>query len=232
MRPELITFDCYGTLVDWDAGIRSAFMGAAARDGVTLDGDRALEAYHAIEPRIETGPYRPYRDVLATVGRRVAARLGWTPAPGNENFLADALPSWAPFPETNRSLARLDGDGYRLGVLSNIDDDLLAETLRHFTVAFDLIVTAQQLESYKPARAHFERALEEVDGDRGRLLHVAASYYHDVRPAREMGIATVWVDRSGAERPEEGPEPTAEAGDLDEAVRWIEAASAAGDGGA
>ena len=221
MRPELITFDCYGTLVDWNRGIAAAFRHEAAREGVKLDEARVLETYHAVEREVEASEYRPYRDVLVEVGRRVGERLGWSPEPGREAFLAESLPSWPPFPETNAALERLNTDGYRLGILSNIDDDLMAETMRHFTVAFDLIVTAQQVESYKPAPAHFDRALEEVDGDRRRLLHLAASYFHDVRPAREMGIETIWVNRADEPRPE-GPEPTAEVADLDGAVRWIE----------
>lgn len=222
MRAELITFDCYGTLIDWNAGLATAFREEAARLGEAFDAAEALAAYHQIEPEVQATNYRPYRDVLADVGRGVAQRLGWSLPEGDTDFIAESLPSWPPFPETNGVLERLNADGCRLGILSNIDDDLLAETLRHFTVAFDLLVTAEQLRSYKPASAHFHRALDEVEGDRGRIVHIAASYFHDVRPARELGIRTVWINREGERRPAGGPAPTVTATDLDGAVRWLE----------
>ena len=141
---EIITFDCYGTLINWEGGITSAFQQEAARAGVTFDASAIISAYHHAEPVVESVAYLPYRDVLAETARRVADALGLVIAPERANFLADSLPDWSPFPDTNAALKRL-AQRFPLGILSNIDDDLLAATRRHFTVDFDLIVTAQQV---------------------------------------------------------------------------------------
>ena len=210
---DIITFDCYGTLIDWEGGMVNAFMSETARDGVSLAADQIISAYMAVEPSVEAGAYQPYREVLAETARRVAARLGWNLSSERAGFLATSLPDWKPFEDTNPALERLSRH-YRLGILSNIDDDLLAATRRHFTVAFDLIVTAQQVKSYKPGLAHFNAALARAEGK--RLLHAAQSYFHDVVPASELEIPVVWVNRNG-NRPESGgPLPTHEVRDLTE----------------
>ena len=158
-RPyDVVTFDCYGTLIDWEGGLATAIMRAAWADGVRLERAAIIRAYMAAEREVEAGAYRSYREVLADSARGVAARLGWRLDPARASFLADSVPSWVAFPDTNASLERLRGAGYALGILSNIDDDLLTATRRHFTVAFELIVTAQQVRAYKPARPHFEAA--------------------------------------------------------------------------
>lgn len=193
-RPyDVITFDCYGTLIDWEAGIGQAFARAAARDGVRLNPSAVLQAYLELEPAVEAEAFRPYREVLAETARRVAARLGWRLDPARATFLAESLPDWPAFDDTNPALERLARRGYRLGILSNVDDDLLAGTLRHLTVTFDLVVTAQQVRSYKPAPAHFLRARERLAGR--RWLHAAQSYFHDVAPARALGVPVAWINR-------------------------------------
>src|SRR5262249_21198886 len=149
--------------------------------------------------------YRSYREVLTETSRRLASRFGWPMPESRAGFLADSLPGWPPFPDTNRSLERLAAAGYRLGILSNVDDDLLAGTRRHFSVPFESIVTAQQVRSYKPGHAHFLTARERIGG--ARWLHAAQSYFHDVTPARELGIPTAWINRrrqtpSGTARPD------------------------------
>ncbi|HEV8609899.1 MAG TPA: HAD-IA family hydrolase [Thermoanaerobaculia bacterium] len=197
-RYDLVTFDCYGTLIDWEDGIASAFVREAAEDGVVLDRARILAAYHELEPEIEATEYRAYRDVLAATAMRVAQRLGWPLTGERTRFLPDSLPGWKPFPDTNPALERLAAAGHRLGILSNVDDDLLGETRRHFPVAFDIVVTAQQVGSYKPAHGHFLEALRRIGSD--RWLHAAQSFFHDVVPARELGIAVAWINRK-AERP-------------------------------
>ena len=195
-RPyDIITFDCYGTLIDWEEGIFAAVSEAAAREGRTLDRDSVLRAYAEIEPAVEAEPYRPYRAVLAETASRTARRFGWNLTAEHASFLAESLPRWEPFPDTNRALSRLDAAGYRLGILSNIDDDLLASTLRKFDVSFTLVLTARQLRSYKPALRHFESARERV-GD-ARWLHAAQSYFHDVVPAHGLGIPVAWINRKG-----------------------------------
>jgi len=194
-RFDVLTFDCYGTLIDWERGIADAFEAAAAADGVRLDRAAVLRAYHAIEPEVEAGRYRRYREVLARSARAVAERLGWTLPAGRETFLPDSLSSWPPFPDTNAALARLQAAGHRLAILSNVDDDLLAATRRHLGVDLDFVVTAEQVGSYKPAPGHFVAARGRI-GD-ARWLHVAQSYFHDVQPARAHGIATAWINRKG-----------------------------------
>jgi 2-haloalkanoic acid dehalogenase type II len=194
-RFDVLTFDCYGTLINWERGIGDAFDDAARADNVWLDRVAVLAAYHEIEPGLQAERYRPYRDVLALTARAVADRLGWKLAPGGEAFLPKSLPSWPPFPDTNGALRRLSEAGHRLAILSNVDDDLLAGTRRHLDVAFDFVVTAQQVGSYKPAPAHFTTARSRIGG--ARWLHVAQSYFHDIQPARALAIPTAWINREG-----------------------------------
>lgn len=210
---DIITFDCYGTLIDWEGGISNAFRSAAATDGVRLESAHIIEAYGAEEPVVESEGYQLYRDVLAETARRVAARLGWTIDRARAGFLADSLPHWTPFKDTNQALERL-ATRYELGILSNTDDDLLAATRRHFSVSFDLIVTAQQVKSYKPAPAHFTEALSRTAGR--RLIHAAQSYFHDVVPTSRLGIPSVWVNRHGSPVDAGGPLPTHEVRNLTE----------------
>jgi len=191
---DWITFDCYGTLIDWERGICQAFEAVAARGERVFECARVLEAYAAIEPVVEAEPYRRYREVLASTAARVAERLGWSPEEDAAGFLADSLPAWPPFPDTNPALDRLAAAGVRLGILSNVDDDLLAGTLRHLKAPFELIVTAQQLRSYKPRQAHFLAARARI-GQGARWLHAAQSYFHDVVPCLELGIPVAWINR-------------------------------------
>jgi len=193
-RFDVITFDCYGTLIDWRGGIRAAFESAG------VDGDDALRKYMQLEPEIEQG-YRPYREVLREVGKRIA--------PGVR--LDETLPAWKPFADTNPALQRLRAADIRLGILSNVDDDLLAETRKHFTVDFDVIVTAQQVRSYKPGHAHFIEARKRIGN--ARWLHAAQSNFHDIVPTNELRIPNAWINRL-AEKALPGGRPTHEFADL------------------
>jgi 2-haloalkanoic acid dehalogenase type II len=190
---DVITFDCYGTLIDWESGIGGWFEENAAADRIALGRAEALAAYAEIEPAVEAETFQAYRDVLTETVLRVAKRFGWTPAPERARGLAESLPGWKPFPDTNPALEKLASAGHRLGILSNVDDDLLAGTLRHFPVRFDLLITAQQVRSYKPAPGHFETARRSI-GD-SRWLHAAQSRFHDVVPCRALGIPVAWVNR-------------------------------------
>ncbi len=202
-RPyDVVTFDCYGTLIDWDAGITRAFQDAARGHGVGLDPAALHAAYEEIEPLVEAETYRTYRSVLTETARRAAARLGWPLDEAQARFLAESMPGWRPFTDTNPALERLAGAGYRLGILSNVDDDLLAATCRQFLVRFELCVTAQQVKSYKPAHGHFLRARERLG--QSRWLHAAQSYFHDVEPARTLGIPVAWINRGGQHAPHGG----------------------------
>ena len=193
-RPwDVITFDCYGTLIDWEAGIGDAFREAAAADGVKLDPAAVLRAVFEREPEVQAAHYRTYREVLTVTAMEAAAALGWTVSRERAAFLADSLPRWKPFPDTNAALERLSRAGYELGILSNVDDDLLAGTRRHFTVSFPLLVTAQQVRSYKPAPGHFTTARERIGGR--RWLHAAQSYFHDITPAVANKVPVAWINR-------------------------------------
>ena len=192
-RFDVVTFDCYGTLIDWEGGISRAFLEAAAESGVQLQREAILTTYARVEPIIQARVFQFYRAVLADSAVETARVLGWDIDRDTARFLPDSLPSWVSFDDTNVALDRLAEHGLSLGILSNVDDDLLTETLRHLTVDFEIVVTAQQVRSYKPAHGHFHRAAELI-GDR-RWLHVAQSYFHDIEPAFELGIPSVWVNR-------------------------------------
>jgi 2-haloalkanoic acid dehalogenase type II len=191
---EVITFDCYGTLIDWETGIRNAFHTAISRTrGRQGLESRAFELYEEEERRVEREkPHLLYRDVLSKTSLNVARKIGWKLPKSALSFIARQLPSWTPFPDTNPSLAKLSRK-HTLGILSNVDNDLLAGTLKHLTSPFDIKVTAENVRSYKPAVGHFEEA-RRIIKDR-RWVHVAASQYHDIEPAMQLGIKAVWVNR-------------------------------------
>jgi 2-haloalkanoic acid dehalogenase type II len=207
---DIVTFDCYGTLIDWVSGIGNAFARMAAEDGVAVSTDDVIRLYGEIEPIVERD-YRPYRDVLTETAGRVAHALGWRLAYERATFLVSSLPSWLPFDDTNAALEKMRDAGIKLGLLSNIDDDLLAATRRHFTVDFDLVITAQQVRSYKPGHAHFLAARERI-GD-ARWLHAAQSNFHDIIPTNALGIPNAWINRRN-ERALPGGTPGMEFPDL------------------
>jgi 2-haloacid dehalogenase/putative hydrolase of the HAD superfamily len=205
---DFVTFDCYGTLIDWESGIADAFLRTAREDGVTLRREEVLRAYELVEPVVERERFRLYRDVLTETATRVAHALGWALAYERGTFLVTAIASWKPFPDTNAALERLRDAGYKLGILSNVDDDLIASTRKHFTVDFDLVITAEQVRSYKPAHGHFLAARQRI-GD-ARWLHAAQSNLHDIVPCNALGIPTAWVNRRG----DAGEAPTYEVRDM------------------
>jgi 2-haloalkanoic acid dehalogenase type II len=216
--PGFVTFDCYGTLVDWERGIGDAFASAASAAGVELRRAEALSAYMRIEPIVEAGTYRPYRDVLRETARRVAARFGWRVDEATANFLPRSLAEWRPFDDAGPALARLRSAGYRLGILSNVDVDLLATTLETIGVEFDLLVTAQEVGAYKPNPAHFVEARRRIG--QAPWLHAAQSYFHDVAPARELGIPVAWINRHG-EPPRGAVLPDREFRTLEALADWL-----------
>jgi 2-haloacid dehalogenase/putative hydrolase of the HAD superfamily len=215
---EVITFDCYRTLIDWEAGLNAALAEAAAADGFPLSPGAAAPAYVKHEPAVEAEPYRSYRAVLAETAMRAATSLGWRMSEERARILPDSLPDWPPFPDTNPALERLAAAGHTLGILSNVDDDLLAGTLRHLTVRFEILVTAEQVRSYKPASGHFDAARRRIGG--GRWLHAAQSYFHDVTPARALGIPVAWINRRG-EAPAGDARPDREFRTLTELAVWL-----------
>ena len=215
---QLLSFDCYGTLIDWETGIAEAFREAAAREGVQLTRDAVLAAYAEVEPAVQGEAFRPYRDVLARTAVEVGRRLGWTIGNDEGRFLPESLPHWPVFPDTNPALRRMAAAGLELSMLSNVDDDLVAATCRRLDVPFAFIVTAQQVRAYKPAPAHFAAAAERAAGK--RWLHVGQSWFHDVAPAGARGIPVLGVNRKGEATAGDG-EPVAEVRDLAEAASWL-----------
>jgi 2-haloacid dehalogenase len=216
-RFEAITFDCYGTLVDWEQGLADALGAICARHGLRPGREELLAYFAAVEAPIQAGPFLPYREVLRGATRQVAARLGFVPDEADLGALAASLPDWPPFPDTVTALRRL-GTRYRLGVVSNIDDDLFAGTAARLGVKFTWLVTARQAGSYKPSRNNFHRALERIGLPWDRVLHAAQSLFHDVAPARSLGLATVWVNRragrAGGATPPSSARPHLEVPDL------------------
>jgi 2-haloacid dehalogenase len=191
-RFSVITFDCYGTLIDWETGILSAF-----RQALNLKPDeegRALDLYSHLEPEIQASGYKRYREVLREVMVRMSREFERPLALGQEDTLAQSIKNWLPFPDTVAALRRLK-TRYKLGIISNIDDDLFAQTAQHLQVPFDLVVTAQQVGAYKPSPKNFETAERVGKLDRATWLHAAESLYHDVAPTHQLGIANVWVNR-------------------------------------
>ncbi len=196
-RVEVLTFDCYGTLIDWEAGILSVLHQILSSHGKEIDDATLLQLYGDFEQRAEEAPFQPYREVLASVVRQFGKELGFTPTPEEVRSLPDSLSKWRPWPDTVASLRQLKAR-FRLAILSNVDDDLFAATLPQLAVDFDEIITAQQAQAYKPSRKLFELALRRLNVPAKRILHVGQSIYHDVVPAQALGLATVWVDRQSA----------------------------------
>ncbi len=196
-RFEILTFDCYGTLIDWEAGILPVLRRILAAHGKNVDDQSLLKLYGDFEQRSEAGPFRPYREVLASVVRQFGDALGFVPTLDEVASLANSLGGWKPWPDTVQALHRLKSR-FRLAIISNTDDDLFAGTRPQLEVAFDQVVTAQQAHAYKPSLKMFELALSRIKAPAHRVLHVGQSVYHDVLPAQALGLATVWVNRPSA----------------------------------
>lgn len=193
-RYEWLSFDCYGTLIDWETGILGYLRPLLEGKGCNVSDAKILALYSEFEPREEDGHYRTYRDVLASVVRDFARELHFEVSDSEAGGLAESIRNWLPFPDTVAGLQRLHS-GYKLAVLSNIDDDLFVYTAPKLAVRFDAVVTAQQVHSYKPSFNNFEALLRRYAIPRESLLHVAESLYHDIAPAHALGIHTVWVNR-------------------------------------
>lgn len=194
-RYEVLTFDCYGTLIDWEGGITDALLSVAAARGVSVSGDELLRLYAECEAAGKSGDYRRYRAVLRSTASAICERLGFAPTDAEANCLVESIGKWRPFADTVESLRRLKAR-YRLCVVSNVDDDLFAGTQRTLGVEFDGVVTAQQAASYKPSPNNFNLALERMGVARDRTLHIAESVKLDIVPAKALGIDAVWVNRN------------------------------------
>jgi 2-haloacid dehalogenase len=195
-RFDALTFDCYGTLIDWETGLSEAFRPVLAAHGATAGDEDLLARYARYEAEAEAGPYRTYRDVVAAGLRGVAAELGFEPGDAEVAAFSAAVADWPAFPDSPPALARLE-ERFKLGVITNCDDDLFAASNRRLGVEFDWVVTSQQVGAYKPDERNFHAAFERIGLPRERILHVAQSLYHDHVTAKRLGMTTVWIDRRG-----------------------------------
>jgi 2-haloacid dehalogenase len=207
VRERWVSFDCYGTLVDWNTGISTEL----ARLFGAADAPRLLVRYHELEPELEADGTRSYRQVLTDALALIAAEEELALATGEEDALARSLPTWPPFAEVPVALQELRADGWKLAILSNSDPDLIGASQHALGIEADLTVVAGEIGSFKPAPAHWRVFFERSGADPARHVHVAASLFHDIAPCRELGLPSVWINRL-AERPD--PEPTRELPDL------------------
>ncbi len=226
---EALTFDCYGTIVDWESGILQAARallgltgggrggGSVRRGGAGPNGgaerrlsdDALLELFGRLEPAAEQPPFRSYREVLTEVAEGMGEAVGWPVSAAAAARFADSVPEWPPFLDSRDALRRLSTK-YRLAIVSNVDDDLFAGTAGRLGVTFDEVVTAQQVGCYKPEPDHFHEVLGRLELPVGAVVHVAQSLYHDIRPAKALGFTCTWVDRRTG-RSGSGATPPAEA---------------------
>ena len=205
------SFDCYGTLIDWETGIGGALAGLWPGENTAA----LAERFHEIEPRVQLEISKSYRDVLAEALELLAESEGLEFSPGSESALADSLPSWRAFAEVHESLRELGNRGWRLAILSNTDHDLLAASLETIGVPVDHIrTTVTEAGSYKPAHGHWERILAEPGVDRSKLVHTAASTFHDIAPAAQLGLTAVWINRAGQSSEFEPAAELTDLGDL------------------
>ena len=190
---DVLTFDCYGTLINWEAGIAAAVRFQLG-DAVAAHSDEdLLAAFAAVEHDAEV-PYKPYREVLALSLRGMGERLGFAVSDAQASGFGSSVGQWPAFPDSAEALQRLQ-ERFKLAVITNCDDDLFAQSERRLAVSFDYVITAQQAASYKPGHAGFLLAFERIDEPRERILHVAQSLFHDHVPAKALGMTSVWIDR-------------------------------------
>ena len=207
MADRWATFDCYGTLIDWNAGI----LGELERLFGTERAPELLARYHELEPEVQAEEFRSYKEVLSLTLERLVQDQELALPEGEEPALARSLPSWEPFGEVPGALEEVRGRGWKLAILSNSDRDLIAASIDRIGVPFDYVVVAEDVRSYKPDRSHWDRFFVRNGVEPGRHVHVAASLFHDIAPANELGVPSVWINRLGEEP---GPEPTRQQPDL------------------
>jgi 2-haloacid dehalogenase len=193
-RLQFLTFDCYGTLIDWESGLLPVLRRVLANHGKSSDEATLLTLYGEYEAVAEEGAFRPYREVLREVVRKIGEQFGFNASQQEQSSLPDSLGKWEPWPDTVAALQQLSRR-FRLCIISNVDDDLFALTRPKLGVDFDQVITAQQARAYKPSSAIFDLALERIAAPRGTLLHVGQSLYHDVVPAQALGLPAAWINR-------------------------------------
>ena len=206
---EVLTFDCYGTLIDWETGIWEALFPVLAAHQVDMPPEQALELYGALESAAEAGEYQEYKTILQMVLEGFGQKLGFTPTPDELKSFSACVKDWPAFPDSPGALQALHKK-YKLAIISNIDDDLFAYSQERLKVKFGWIITARQARSYKPSLNNFKLAFERIGVPQEKILHVAQSLFHDIVPAKKLGLACVWINRRHA-RPGFGATPPAQA---------------------
>jgi 2-haloacid dehalogenase len=220
-----VTFDVYGTLIDWDAGVTEAFTKEADQDGFTIDPEQLIPTFHEVVREIEGGSYELYAEVLRRTAVQMATQIGWPLEPARSGFLPDSVQRWPAFKETNAALVKVKKK-HNIGLISNIDDKLLGQTRRLLKTPtgqpldFDLVVTAQQVRSYKPDASHFSECERRIGGKKG-WVHIASSYYHDVEPCIKKKVPVIWVNRNGQTLESGQKKPDAEVKNLKEAIKLL-----------
>jgi 2-haloacid dehalogenase len=213
-----VTSDCYGTLIDWDKGILEAFRKEADRDGFSFDEEPFMNRFFEVQQEVMSGSYELYAEVLRRAAVKVAGEFGWELEPSRAQFLPDSVAYWLPYREANPAMDRLKGR-YDIGIVSNIDDKLLGISRRHLRTDLDLVVTAQQVRSYKPDPAHFRECARRIGGKKG-WVHITSGYYADVAPLLKMNVPVIWVNRKG-ERLEGRKPPTTEVRNFRDAAKKL-----------
>ncbi len=191
---EFLSFDCYGTLIDWENGIIPVLNNLVANYKINFSEQKSLEMFAKFESEAEAGEYIKYREILKQVVQKIGKELGFQPTELELNCLVNSIKDWQPFPDTITALPALK-QKYRLGIISNIDNDLFADSAKHLQVEFDFVITAEQIKSYKPAKNNFEFAIKKMEIAPEKLLHISQSIYHDIVPAKAIGLSTIWVNR-------------------------------------
>jgi len=222
---EYLTFDCYGTLIDWETGIKSSLRPLLGRHHCSLPDEEILERFAAFEAAVESGPYVNYRTVLERVMDRFGEALGFVPTEQDRRIFSSSVGRWPAFSDSRQALARL-ADRFRLVVLSNVDDDLFSASNELLGSPFHAVFTAEQIGSYKPDPRNFQYAIERLGGVPDRIVHVAQSLFHDIGPARNLGLRTVWINRRKGQAgtgatPPSSARPDVELTSLDELVGLV-----------
>jgi 2-haloacid dehalogenase len=215
---QWVTTDCYGTLIDWEKGILEACQREAQKDGFSFDERAFLDRFFEVQAEIMSGSYELYAEVLRRTIVKVAGELGWEIEPSRAQFLPDSVVQWPPFREANAAMDRLS-KRYQVGIVSNIDDKLLGVSRRHLRTELDLVVTAQQVRSYKPDPTHFRECARRIGTKKG-WVHIGSGYTNDVAPLLKMNVPVIWVNRHG-EKLEGGKPPTVEVRNFREAAKRL-----------
>jgi 2-haloacid dehalogenase len=216
---NFVTFDVYGTLIDWEEGAYQAFTKEAERDGFSINKDELIPLFLSHQRDVMGGSYELYAEVLRRTALAVAKDLGWALEPSRAQFLPDSVMRWRPFKESIPALKKVN-KAKSIGLISNIDDKLLGQTRRHFGMDFDLVVTAQQVRSYKPDPAHFKECERRIGTKKG-WVHIASSHYHDIDPCAKLKVPTIWVNRRGETLEAGAKKPTEEVANIKEALKLI-----------